>query len=151
MTSTNVREQVVSAAGHYARTYPSVVNDVVNAITESGNVDAGKERLRALGYGGYAHLLDGVTLDSVGQATVSVDAFDKATACEVIRAFITTGAPHLDGAQGASEEQVTALLQIAGLEDVPEPVVEEPVEDAPVDAGLFRRLVEFARGHGFRG
>lgn len=147
MTDINsIRSQVVTAAGSYARSYPGEVDRVTSAIAEHGTVQAGKDYLASRGYGSYAYLLDSVVLDEVAQS----NGFDKATACEVIRAFITTGAPHLDGAQGASPEQVTALLQIAGLEDVPEPEVEVPVEDS-VDPSLFQRLVAFARGHGFSG
>lgn len=73
--------------------------------------------------------------------------FDKATACEVIRAFITSGSTHLRGRQGATPEQVTALLQIAGLEDVPEPEVEAEMPSPTV----LNRALDFARRHGFRG
>lgn len=73
--------------------------------------------------------------------------FDKEKACQVIRAFVTTGQPHLRGRQGASPEEVTALLQIAGLEDVPEPAVEAEMPSPTV----LNRALDFARRHGFRG
>ena len=146
MSNTSVREQVVTAAGSYARTYPSVVDDVVAAIETLGSVEAGKARLRDLGYGSYAYLLDSVTVDSVPQAEPG---FDKATAAEVIRAFLEYGQPHI-GNDGFDSEAVDALLVLAGIEDevIPEP---EPVDEGPVDRGLFRRLVDFAKGHGFSG
>lgn len=142
----DVHEKVTAAAGRYARDHSSLVNGVSSAIAERGTVQAGKDYLGACGYGGYAYLLDSVTLDSV-----NVESFDKATACEVIRAFLTDGR-HLQsaGEDAHPDEDVTALLQIAGLEDVPEPEPEAQ-EEQSVDAGLFHRLVQFARGHGFRG
>lgn len=154
MTSTaisNVREQVVSAAGRYARQYPRVVDGVVSAISEAGSVQAGKDYLRNTGYGAYAYLLDSVTVDSVAQSEEEV-ILDAAVVCEVIRAFITEGSPHLGrSGRGATPEQVTALLQIAGLEDVPEP---EPVtveSGEGVEVGVLHRLVNWAKGIGFSG
>jgi hypothetical protein len=81
------------------------------------------------------------------------DTFDKAAAASVIRAFIEEGQPHVEGSDfdGFLPDEVTALLVLAGLEDevVPEP--EPEVDEGPVDRGLFRRLVDFAKGHGFSG
>lgn len=147
-TYTSVREQVVAAAGTYARQYPSVVDGVTNAITESGSVDAGKDFLRGAGYGTYAYLLDSVSLPTVAQAETSFTPpyVEREVAAEVIRAFLV-------GEEDMPEEDVTALLVLAGLEDevVPEPEIETVVSEDTVDPGLFRRLVEFARGKGFRG
>jgi formaldehyde-activating enzyme involved in methanogenesis len=79
---------------------------------------------------------------------IEADPCDNATAAAVIRAFITSGSKHLTkvGRRGASEEEVTALLQIAGLEDVPVTQVTDQV-----DSGLLHRLIEFAKSKGFKG
>jgi hypothetical protein len=110
----------------------------VNAIETGGSVQAGKDYLARYGYSDYGHLLDSVSIDSVSQTVDPSYDFDKATACEVVRVFLADFHP---------DEQVTALLQIAGLEDVPEPVVEEPIEDL----SMWARLVQWARGQGFSG
>jgi hypothetical protein len=86
--------------------------------------------------------------------------FDKATACEVIRAFIQIGYGSDDSAAEYDEDDVTALLILAGLEDEPEPepeVVDEvaPEDETPRWAQRLMQQVEglasFARQHGFRG
>jgi hypothetical protein len=73
----------------------------------------------------------------------------KANASEVIRAFISDDSDH-DGGE-YDESEVTALLILAGLEDAPEPEPEVVAEETTVDAGMFQRLVAFARRHGFTG
>jgi hypothetical protein len=83
-----------------------------------------------------------------GTAQVTVE-FDRQAAADTIRAFITAGSVHdtISGWGGGSEDEVTALLILAGLVDAPEP---EP-EPFNVRESVFDRLVAWAKRQGFHG
>ena len=155
MTNLSVREQVLSAGGSYARQYPSIVEGVISAINEAGSVQAGKDFLSRAGYGSYAYLLDRVTLPTVEQAPEVAESFDRDGACEVIRSFIQDGYGSHEGEY--DEDKVDALLVLAGLMDEPVVEPEAETEETGVAAALAKisqtldGLVEFAKGHGFRG
>lgn len=113
-------------------------------------------------YGKETGTLKWVTGEWVSDLADKVDGLrtpdlSRSEMADVIRSFIQSGSKHLtkERRRGASEEQVTALLQILGLVSV---VSDLPVDEAPakakkvkVDKGLFKRLTEFAKSKGFEG
>lgn len=181
MTSMTIEQAVRQTAGRYADSHPSIVSGVVANYNEGGPEQAKRFLINA-GHGGFASYVDEVSRlvndPSVAEAPTESAAlpiepfepFDKAQACEVIRAFLID-------IEEYEQDEVTALLVLAGLEDevVPEPEPEpfghepqpgadetgfggdapEPADDtasvlARIEATLSG-LVGFARGHGYSG
>lgn len=159
MTSMTVEQAVELTAGRYADTHPSIVSGVIANYNEGGPEQAKQFLIRA-GHSGFTSYVDEVSRlvndPSLAEPTdVQPGSVDPQVACQVIRAFLIDE-------EGYSNEEVAALLVLAGLEDevVPEPEPEPFGHEVEADdtASVLARiestlsgLVGFARGHGYSG
>lgn len=145
MTSTATVQAVANEYGYGQ--YTRQINEVAAAVDRGETAQYVTRILN--GYGVDRRVTDRITerLFATPVTSTPLAAFDKAGAAATIRAFIQNGSAHV-GQNGASEEDVTALLVIAGLEDEVVPVAVDPEVQ---HAGLLTRLASWARGQGFSG
>lgn len=167
--NTNVRSTVQSLASEYGYGHRSNEIEAVANLVEQGQIGRVRSYLTALGVSSFTADRVQERLSQSFTGTAETEGFDRETAAHVIRTFIQEGFDsNADGRY--SEEETTALLVLAGLEDEPEPEVEEPTaetEEEDVDSmsavvrrieeavsGLAQKvegLVSFAQRHGYRG
>lgn len=175
--NTNVRSTVQSLATEYGYGHRSNEIEAVANLVEQGQIGRVRSYLTALGVSSFTadRVQERLSQSFTGTAEPEVaetEGFDRETAAHVIRTFIQEGFDS-NAAGRYSEEETTALLVLAGLEDEPEveePEVEEPTaetEEEDVDSmsavvrrieeavsGLAQKvegLVSFAQRHGYRG
>lgn len=143
---TSAREAVQTVASNYGYGNRTSEINSVAGLFENGHSDSDiVDRLTSYGL---SAATAGAAVTAVREMFVPQPAvFDKAEACRVIRSLISASDTRHNGRGGYSDDEVTALLVLAGLEDEPDPEVQVEV----TSQGMFNRLLDWARGQGFRG
>src|SRR4051812_25813611 len=154
-TARTVVQREADALGY--GTYSQQINEAVRHV-ESGNFDALQRALVQYGLderraADVTDRIEAQVREVPATEDATTDGFDKDAAVHVLRTFLQEGYDHSVNEAEYDEDEVDALLILAGLMDEPEPVVEAASEEQveAVDPSLFQRLVAFARRNGFTG